>query len=792
MQRRILINSDWEFALIKGFGESDKCEAEQLVYKKVMLPHDWAISAPFNKDMKQGAAQGYRDRWGIGWYRKNLMINKEESKTYRLFFDGIFENSTIWVNDVLVGGRKYGYSSFALDVTNVLKNGENSILVKVDNTQFPADRWYSGCGIYRNVYLEILPEEYLDYDRIAVTSKVLDDNKAMVIICADNAKNMDATVSLDNDKEYHGQLAADDRIEVEINGCRLWSAETPDLYELKLELKDKDSNVVDKIVRRIGIRDVAIDGAKGLFVNGKSTKLKGVCIHQDAGCFGIAITKEIMKERLLALKEIGCNTIRMAHHIFMPEMLDLCDELGFYVYEESFDKWTGGSYGRYYQTEWDKDITTMVLRDRNHPSIIIWGVGNEVENQAHRNMLELLDNHVSLVKKLDDTRPVSLAMNPHFAYPKQEEIDMSLIEDIQEFVDNMKTGEIFDVHDRVKQIKLIADRVDVISCNYQEQWYELIHEAIPDKAILGTETYMYFRGEDELFQNFSENVPWFDVVNNDYCIGGILWTGIDYLGESMCYPAKGWSGSLFATDMEKRPIAWQYQSYWNESADPFVHFAVMDYSYADEGVKEHWDSPRFVSHWEFPQFTKVVLPYMIATNCEQLELHVNEKCYHLKPMKEYPNGLITGYIPYLPGNVTVIGKNNGEEVVRQVVKTPKHAVKLVFEKEEMNVALETFSNLAGEREVKPYKLLLKVRAYDEDNNKVFNESAKVTFVVEGPARIIGVDNGDIKGAEALDNNFIHMYQGRADVALDIIEEGRVKVRAFCGGMKTAEATIVVE
>ena len=201
--------------------------------------------------------------------------------------------------------------------------------------------------------------------------------------------------------------------------------------------------------------------------------------------------------------------------------------------------------------------------------------------------------------------------------------------------------------------------MDFICCNYQEQWYDLIHEAVPDKAILGTETYMYFRGYADKFQNFDEVNPWFDVENKDYCIGGMLWTGIDYMGESMAYPAKGWSGALFSTDMEKRPIAWIFQSYWTE--EPMIQFAVMDYSLPDEGVKEHWDYPRYVTHWEFPQFSKTVIPYMIATNCEQVEIHVNEKEFLLKPTAEYPNRMITGYLPYLPGEVVVIGKNDGVE-----------------------------------------------------------------------------------------------------------------------------------
>lgn len=798
---RILINDNWEFALHKGFEPMEKQEMSSLTFKKVTLPHDWAVNCPLKKDMPQAEAQGFFDRWGIGWYRKNITLQKEEGRIYRLYFEGVYENSTVWVNDVCVGGRKYGYSSFYADFTDVAKNGENTIVVKVDNTALPADRWYSGAGIYRNVYLENLPVVHLEREDIQVNTKYV-GVVAEVSVTIGQEKPMRVTMSYDDkscnvaesDVVEHSAVkyyAAEYRAVGE-NGVATvvipdyvrWSAETPELYQLKVELLDDNGNVLDEQQMKIGLREVSLSGEKGLIINGQSVKLKGVCVHQEAGCLGTAVSIEIWRERLQELKAIGCNALRFAHHIFMPDILDLCDEMGFYVYEECFDKWTGGAYGRYYETEWEKDITTMVVRDRNHACILFWGVGNEVENQAYESMLQRLEKHVALVKQMDSSRPVSIAMNPHFSYPT-EEVDMSTIEDIQQYVDEMKTGEIFDVHDRVKQIKLIADRVDFICCNYQEQWYDLIHKAVPEKAILGTETYMYFRGYADKFQNFDEVNPWFDVENKEYCIGGMLWTGIDYLGESMAYPAKGWSGALFSTDMEKRPIAWIFQSYW--SKEPMIRFAVMDYSLPDEGAKEHWDYPRYVTHWEFPQFSKTVIPYMIATNCEQVEIHVNEKEFLLKPTAEYPNHMIKGYLPYLPGEVTVIGKNDGVEVCRQVIKTPKMAVKLAFEKEEQRITLKQ-----EEERIIPYQMLLKVRAFDEEGNPVFRESAKVQFCVEGPAEIIGVDNGDVKNHEPFGNDFIHLYRGKASVAIRITGQGRVRVTAFAEGMAMAQAVVVNE
>ncbi len=558
MRKIINLNDNWKFALHRGFEPMEKDSAQGLEYAPVTLPHDWQITSPYNREMKQGAAQGYFDRWGIGWYRRDLVLGEElPGAIYRLCFDGVYENSTVWVNDICMGGRKYGYSPFALDITEAVHPGKNQILVKVDNTAVPADRWYSGAGIYRKVYLEVLPAMHLEREKVQVITRV-EKEKAELEIHTGTGFPVRAVLSLGEanirkagDKEISeencvGEFEAERQSRAAetvgtkpvyiAEGCgvicltipepALWSAENPVLYDLKLQIKETgnemsrdvlgcglqngqqnalpgakllaDERILDEISLKIGLRDVQLSPEKGLFINGESVKLKGVCVHQEAGAFGTAVQPEIWRERLTALKGIGCNALRLAHHLYMPEMLDLCDELGFYVYEECFDKWTGGVYGRYHETEWQRDIDAMVLRDRNRPSILFWGVGNEVENQSYTSMLEILEQHVARVKELDFTRPVSLAMNPHFTYPTAKEVDMSQVTDIQKFVDEAKEGEIYDIDDRVRQIKLIADRVDLISCNYQEQWYDRIHELIPDKAILGTETFMYFRGQNHI------------------------------------------------------------------------------------------------------------------------------------------------------------------------------------------------------------------------------------------------------------------------------------------------------
>lgn len=759
------IMNGWEFTLK---------EPEDKNFKPVNLPHDWAISAPIKRDMKQGEAQGFRERWGIGWYRRNTVFEEiKENYIYQLQFDGVYENSTVWVNGKEVGGQKYGYSRFTLDITDHIHKGDNLILVKVDNTSFGTDRWYSGAGIYRTVTLLELNKNHLRPEEIQVKTAINGDTGIITIITGSEslvkACISDGNMSITGESE-NGMIC------VEIPNVRLWSPEQPNLYNLELSLFE-ENKVVDTYGVKIGVREIKMIAGEGMYLNGKITKIKGLCIHQEAGCLGVAVPPEIWRDRLIKFKEIGCNSIRTAHHIFATEILEICDELGFLVYEESFDKWTGGSYGRYFNTEWKSDLECMLKRDRKHPCIFMWGVGNEVENQAQESMLKILRMFKEHLLTLDDTRPVSYAMNPHFKY--ESNVDVSKVNDIQQFVDEVSDTEIYDLDERVERIRRIADIVDVICCNYQEQWYSKIHKAIPDKLILGTETYQFFKGHTDQMQNFCEEVPWMDVEKCDYVIGGMIWTGIDYLGESMGYPAKGWAGSLFSTNTERKPIAYLYESYWSEK--PMVYFSVMDYSLQDEGAKEHWDAPRYASHWNFPQFNKTVIPYMIATNCEEVTIDLNGKQFYVNKPATYPSRMITGYLPYLPGTVTVRGFINKEEVCKYTLKTAGAAVKLGFDFEEILLEAKV-----------GYEKLFTVRAKDMDGIPVFRESAKVVFNVTGPAELVGVDNGDLCSSEVYDNNWMHMYHGCVSTVIRLTgEKGRVVLSAVSSGMYAAQLIINV-
>ena len=764
------IMTGWKFAL----RDTEPTDNE---YREIVMPHDWVISAPFNKDMKQGEAQGFRDRWGIGWYKKHLLLNEKKSGyKYYLDFGGIYENSTVWMNGHEVGGHKYGYSSFRLDVTSYVLEGENIIQIKVDNTASPADRWYSGCGIYRTVKWIEVETKHLDEREVIVQTKISGKDAVVYVVSGINEKVRGRLRQQGIIDEAVAEAFTNKKGEIllQVSNVKLWSAEEPYLYDLELTLLD-EGRECDTIHINIGIREIAVISGKGLFVNGKMVKLKGVCLHQEVGCRGIAARKEIWQERLKDLKEMGCNSIRTAHHTHSVEFMDLCDEMGFYVYEECFDKWTSGLYGRYFDTEWQKDVDAMVKRDRNRPSVIIWGVGNEVENQGQDSMLHILKMLYNYIKSMDVSRPITYAMNPHFK--SESHVDITKIKDTQKFVDDT---EISDNAERVRRICRIGAIVDIISCNYQEQWYPMIHKAMPDKLILGSEVYQFFKGNSDQMQNFTNENPSLVMEQSDYCIGSMIWTGFDYLGESMGYPAKGWSGAMIRTNRSRRPSYYIFQSYWSEK--PMVHFSVMDYSLHDEGAKEHWDTPVYADHWHFPQFQRTVLPYMISSNCDEVALFLNDKRFYIPKPSEFFNRVITGFLPYQKGTVKVIGYQNGEEVCKHIMVTPGPAIKLEFE-----VPYQKISAQEG------YEILLTVRAKDEDGNPYFRESSLVRFSIEGNAEILAVDNGDLMGSESYNEEFIHMYHGCASVLVRLKGDlGRVVVMAKAEGLYEGKVIINVE
>lgn len=781
-----LLMGNWEFSP----GDTPKAPGSG---KLVNLPHDWAITRPFDKTMDWGVDQAFRDWWGVGWYRKRLSLAKiDPTRRYYLDFDGIYENSTVYVNSSVVGGHAYGYSPFRLDVTEALVEGDNDILIRVENLDSPTDRWYSGAGIYRDVRFMDLPREHLDERDVVIRQSINDAApSALLDISTGITADMNGWSVRANLFDAEGKVVASGSgrgtVSMEVSPCILWSAENPYLYSLELDLCDETGTSVDTISWRVGLRSVVFDAQRGMLVNGEKTIFRGVCLHQDAGCLGSASTEDVLRDRLTVLKGMGCNALRLAHHAHPREMLDLADEMGFYVYAEPFDKWQSGHYKRYFDDGWRTDLAAMMKRDRNRPSVVMWGVGNEVENQAKSSMLSVLKRLVDEARRLDASgRPVGCAMSPHFQTDHAAKFGN---EGILQATDEIQPDEeINDPDERVRRIKLIADITDITVLNYSEQWYEKVHRAIADKPIFGSEVYQYFQGQEWQMQDYRVENPNLVPERLQYVVGGAIWSGFDYLGESMGWPSKGWSGALLRTTGVPRTGYWLMRSYW--TTKPFVHFMVADYSQPDENVKEHWDIPPYVGHWHFPQYHRAVLPYMIATNCDTVRIWVNWREIVVDPVRSFPNRVVQGYLPYQPGKVTVRGYVDGTEVCRETVCTPvSPAVQLQFVDPIGNIALAEVQEIDACRRI---DRLFNIRCLDTDGNAVFRESAPVSFSVEGPARIVAVDNGNLMNNEPYDAPTIHLHQGTAAVMIEFSgESGRVELHADAPGMGSASVTAVV-
>lgn len=781
---------DWEF--------SDDREPGR--WRRIDLPHDWAIERPIKAGMPWGSDQAFRDRWGIGWYRKKVQLDtKSSGRSYWIHSDGIYECSTIYVNGIKVGGHAYGYSPFSCEITEALHPGNNLLLIRVDNTRTPSDRWYSGAGICRQLDLIEASLPHLDQERIQVRQKIDLEKSQADLLCQiplisspsrQDSEPLRIRICLLNRegvKVASAESKPEETLEVKVSQAHLWSAEDPYLYRLQVKLLSGDA-LIDNLEQSVGFRQVCFDADQGMLVNGTKTIFKGVCIHQDLGCMGAVRSPDLLRQRLLILKKMGCNGIRAAHHAHPKELLDLCDELGFYVYDEAFDKWLSGHDGNFFRDHWREDLAALMFRDRNHPSVIIWGLGNEVEHQSQPSMLDILSQMVSLAHQLDPDRPASCALSPHFQQAEQVNHGDGVI---QATDDVCSETEITDLNGIARCIAAVARVSDLVAVNYSEQWYERIHELIPDKPIFGSEVYQYFSGHPDQMQNFTDSNPNLVPMRLPYVVGGAVWAGFDYLGESMGYPSKGWSGALVRTSNTPKTGYYLLQSYWSQ--EPMVHFTVLDYSQPDELVKEHWDIPPYMHHWDFPEIKRGVIPYMVTTNCDSVRIFLNEKEYHVGLPGEDKNHYIRGFLPYQPGSVRVEGYREGKKVCEEVISTPGRPAKLLFEPN-ANIGHHDSQPPAlpgqSEGEVWPadrdFRQMVELRCTDSTGSLCFRSSPLINFKVEGPIRLMGLDDGCLLHGAEYGSNQVSAYQGRCSMVIGGSGScGHARVIASAQGLDSA-------
>ncbi|MGL6021744.1 MAG: glycoside hydrolase family 2 TIM barrel-domain containing protein [Chitinophagaceae bacterium] len=414
-------NTDWKFYL-GDTTNPHSMDFNDNNWRSLNIPHDWSIETPFNEKSPNGASGGYLSG-GIGWYRKKFVLNDTyKDKTIWLDFDGIYRNSEVWINGHYLGKRPYGYVPFYYDITKYVKVGKpNVVAVRVDNSQDPNSRWYSGAGIYRNVSLVSVNPVHFKKWGISVTTPQIDSVKTTLNIQYNITKNHNKTIKIvsqlynANGKEvsFSDKLQNEDSLYktvMEVPKPHLWSVDEPYLYKLVSQLY-VDGKLLDEVTTNVGIRYFNFDAKEGFSLNGKPLKILGVCNHHDLGCLGSAVNKRAIERQLEILKAMGCNAIRTSHNMPAKEVLDLCDEMGFMVMVEAFDVWKEAKNKYDYSLDFDewhkKDLTNQILRDRNHPSVFIWSVGNEILEQGDSiKGSKIMKDLVAIIREYDTTRPI--------------------------------------------------------------------------------------------------------------------------------------------------------------------------------------------------------------------------------------------------------------------------------------------------------------------------------------------------------------------------------------------------
>ena len=759
---------DWKFIL------NDSVEASAPVYddskwEDVQLPHDWSIGLSFNE--KCGASMAFLPG-GTGWYRKTFKVPVDyRNKKVFIHFDGVYHQSDVYVNGKHLGFHPYGYTGFEYDMTQFLNYGvENKLEVKVDHGNSPSSRWYSGSGIYRHVWLIVTdPIHVASWGTYITTPKVSDELAEVKIetVIENNSHKNENILIQNRIVDFNDREVASSKISIFIEKEKsgkidqlislqkpvLWSVENPYLYKMETTVK-VNGKVVDNYKTPFGIRYFKFDPDKGFFLNGENIKLKGLNLHQDAGSLGTAVPDRSYLRRLMILKEYGCNAIRCSHNPPSPEFLDMCDRLGFVVIDEIFDKWKTegafyGYYTRYFDEWWKKDIDAMLDSDRNHPSIIIWSLGNETSEQndmtgAGAARAKMLQDYVH---EAEPTRPVTVVIAPA------------------------------DIKRRPYNENGFNEILDIVGYNYQEPWLEDDKKRFPDRIMYIAEAFPYYTGRRNSIRDYNPINPWYVVKNNDFIFGQFVWAGVDYLGESSGWPSKGWPTCLFDVCMFEKPRAAFHRAVWNKA--PMVRIAVADQSLDIDPGKDHWSWPHLAEHWNFPQYKGHIIEVHTITNCDIVELRVNNTTMGDRRTSDYTNNTIVWHVPYRDGKIEAIGYNNGKEAARFELRTsgkPAH-IDLLADRKIISADGQDLSHIT-------------IQITDDKGVIVPDADQLITVEITGAGKLKGLDNGDLRRAGSFSGNRVRTYFGKALATIQSTRsQGDIVVRVKAGDLPGSTVTI---
>ncbi|GAA0880241.1 beta-galactosidase GalB [Algoriphagus jejuensis] len=793
-RQKVKFDFDWKFS--KGdFPFASGQIFDDSSWEDIDVPHDWSIAGPFSKDNPVGNVGAFAPG-GIGWYRKEFTLPQSDSESMiNIEFGGIYMNSEVWINGHYLGKRPYGYISFSYDLTPYLKFGEKNMLaVRVDNSKEPSARWYTGSGIYRHVYLIKTNKTHVARHGVfATTEKITDDAaslKIKTVIQNDLGRPGEFSVVheiFDAENKLVVQIASpkteiadekEDIREVQLPKPNLWSPDSPYLYVLKTKIK-VGNQIVDEVSTNIGIREFSFSSENGFSLNGVNMKLQGVNNHSDLGALGAALNDRVLERRLEILKEMGCNAIRTAHNPPSEVLLDLCDKMGFMVMDEAFDEWKESwpfgnkknegkvEYGYHlYFDEWaETDLRELITRDRNHPSVILWSVGNEIPDACFEIGAERLKRLMEVVREEDPTRPITSGItHMHLA----NESGYASLLDVTGYNGGGGSAFMYEQdHETYPNRKLVATEVlhsfQTRGIYQSQSWYRdknplggvMEVPNLAEEEVFGEISKYYSSSYDNSMVRISARDSWRRTRDFPYMAGEFRWTGFDYLGESMFgWPARLWNFGIIDMCGFPKDTYYFYQSQWTE--EPMVH------------ILPHWN-------WEGKE--GVEIPVVAYSNCESVELFLDGKSLGEQVMANSMD--LVWYVPYQAGTLTAKGKNKGMIVTEKTIKTAGSASKIEL------LADRKVINADGQDVVH-----IEVNILDQDNNFVPTASNKINFKVSGEATILAVDNGDPKSEESFVGNTRSAFNGKSILILKATKEaGDISISAESEGLGSVQINV---
>ncbi len=784
--RRVAFNKDWQFHLNDAANDKDTINAATS-WRTLNVPHDWSIEGKFDEHSPGGIGGGALNG-GLGWYKKTFTVAAADStKLTSIVFDGVYCNSEVWINGQYLGKRPNGYISFEYNLTPYLKFGDakNEILVKVHNQQ-PNSRWYSGSGIYRNVWLQTTDKLHVaEYGTFITTPKVSAENATVAVqatIKNENASAKEATVTTTLYKGDSEVTSVSQKVSLEANTHKtikqettvsnpeLWSVETPELYNAITEIKVGD-DVVDSYSTPFGIRSFKFDLDKGFLLNGKQLKIKGVCLHHDLGPLGSAINTRAIERQLEIMKGMGVNGIRTSHNPPAPELLDLCDKMGFIVMDEAFDMWEQAKSKNDYSNAWEKwhktDLEAQILRDRNHPSIFIWSIGNEIPEQWNENGARIGKELAAIVKALDTTRPVTAAMNPPIIVNGDINIQFT---------------------DTAAQPNALAGSgaLDIIGYNYAHQTYANHKINFPKTPFIATETtsalatrgYYDERSDSIKLWPTRWDIPltsgnpgnvvsaydqiqtpwgstheatWKVIKKQDYLSGMFIWTGFDYIGEPTPHVWPSISSYFGIVDLAGFPkdVYYMYQSEWTDK--DVLH------------ILPHWN-------WKAGQTVDVWAYY---NHADELELYLNGKSLG-KQSKKGDDLHVMWKVPFAPGTLKAVSRKAGKTVLEKEVKTAGAPAALTLTADRANINADGNDLSFITVDIKDAKGVFAATANNE-----------IHFSIKGNGKIVGVCSGDPVSHESYKGTKHTALNGKCLVVVQSTEKaGTIEVTASAKGLKS--------